>query len=57
MDQTLLVASHPWDIHGAHQAGMHTGWIARQDMLYPGYFAAPDMQAPDLVTLAGQIVA
>jgi len=37
MDQTLLVASHPWDIHGAHQAGMHTGWIARQAFpLRPG---------------------
>ena len=57
MDQMLLVASHPWDIHGAHQAGMRTGWIARQETPYPGYFAAPDMQAPDLVTLAGQIVA
>ncbi len=56
-DQMLLVASHPWDIHGASQAGMRTGWIARQDTPYPGYFAAPDLQAPGLVTLAGQIVA
>ena len=56
MDQMLLVAVHPWDIHGAHQAGMRTGWIARQQTPYPGYFAAPVLQAPDLVTLAGQIV-
>ncbi len=54
--QMLLVAVHPWDIHGAHQAGMRTGWIARQQTPYPGYFAAPDLHAPDLVTLAGQIV-
>ena len=50
-------AVHPWDIHGAHQAGLRTGWITRQHTPYPGYFAAPDLQAPDMVTLAGQIVA
>jgi 2-haloacid dehalogenase len=55
--QMLLVAVHPWDIHGAHRAGMRTGWIARQQVPYPGYFAAPDVQAPDLVSLAGQITA
>jgi 2-haloacid dehalogenase len=56
MEQMLLVAAHPWDIHGAHQAGMRTGWITRQQTPYPDYFAAPDLQAPDLVTLAGHIV-
>lgn len=56
IEQMLLVAVHPWDVHGAHQAGMHTGWITRQETPYPDYFAAPDLQAPDLVTLAGQIV-
>ncbi len=54
--QMLLVAVHPWDIHGARQAGMRTGWVTRQETPYPGYFAAPGLQAPDLVTLAGQIV-
>ena len=52
----LLVAVHPWDIHGAHQAGMRTGWIIRQPAPYPGYFAAPDLQAPDLGALARQIL-
>lgn len=55
--QMLLVAVHPWDIHGAHQAGMRTGWIARQPIPYPGYFSAPDLQAPDLASLARQILA
>ena len=55
--QMLLVAVHPWDIHGARQAGMRAGWIRRQHAPYPGYFAAPDFQAPDLSTLAGQILA
>jgi hypothetical protein len=25
----LLVAVHPWDIHGAAQAGMGTAWVNR----------------------------
>jgi 2-haloacid dehalogenase len=54
--QMLLVAVHPWDIHGAHQAGMRTGWISRQEAPYPDYFAPPDLRAPDLGTLARQIV-
>lgn len=56
IEEMLLVAVHPWDIHGAHQAGMRTGWINRQPAPYPGYFAAPRLRAPDLVALAGQIV-
>jgi 2-haloacid dehalogenase len=52
----LLVAVHPWDIHGARQAGMRTGWINRQQAPYPGYFSAPDLQAPDLGALARQIL-
>ena len=55
-EQMLLVAVHPWDIHGARQAGMRTGWIARQPAPYPGYFAAPDLHAPDLSALATQIL-
>ncbi len=56
IEQMLLVAVHPWDIHGAHQAGMRTGWISRQPAPYPDYFSAPDLQAADLGALAGQIV-
>jgi 2-haloacid dehalogenase len=55
-EEMLLIAVHPWDIHGAHRAGMCTGWISRQQTPYPDYFAAPDVQAPDLAALASQIV-
>jgi 2-haloacid dehalogenase len=54
--QMLLVAVHPWDIHGAHEAGLGTGWISRGPASYPGYFAAPDLRAPDLSALARQIL-
>ena len=56
IEEMLLVAVHPWDIHGAHQAGMRTGWITRQQTPYPDYFSAPDLEASDLGALARQIV-
>jgi 2-haloacid dehalogenase len=56
IEHMLVVAVHPWDIHGAHQAGMRTGWISRPETPYPDCFSAPDLRAPDLGTLARQIV-
>jgi 2-haloacid dehalogenase len=52
----MLVAAHPWDIHGAHRAGLRTGWISRRPAPYPEYFAAPDLRAPSLAALARQIM-
>ncbi|GAA4282803.1 haloacid dehalogenase type II [Brevibacterium daeguense] len=51
----MLVAVHPWDIHGAQRAGMQTAWLNRDGAAYPGYFAAPDIQVPDLPSLADQL--
>lgn len=51
----LLVAVHPWDVHGAHHAGLRTAWIDREGSGYPGHFAAPDLRASDLPSLAGQL--
>lgn len=41
-EQMLLVAVHPWDIHGASRAGLATAWINRAGGSYPDYFHAPD---------------
>ena len=54
--QMMLVTAHPWDIHGAHRAGLRTAWINRDERPCPGYFAAPDLHAADLDGLARQIV-
>ncbi|MBC7591923.1 MAG: haloacid dehalogenase type II [Salinibacterium sp.] len=48
----LLIAVHPWDIHGATQAGMSTGWLNRANATYPRFFAAPDYTARTLSELA-----
>ncbi|MCJ0979227.1 haloacid dehalogenase type II [Rhodococcus sp. ARC_M12] len=51
-EDTMLVAVHPWDIDGAHRAGMTTAWIDRGNSPYPAYFAAPDVRASSLPHLA-----
>ncbi|MCO4239810.1 haloacid dehalogenase type II [Pseudarthrobacter sp. MDT3-26] len=38
----LLVAVHPWDIHGAARAGLRTAWLNRTGRSYPGHFEAPE---------------
>lgn len=50
--ESMLVAVHPWDIHGANRAGLATGFIDRTGARYPEFFARPDIEAPTLVELA-----
>ena len=51
----LLVAVHPWDIHGAAQAGLRTAWLNRTDETYPSFFAAPDHTITALSELATRL--
>lgn len=51
----VLVAVHPWDIHGASRAGLRTCWINRDRRDYPGYFVKPDIEATSVVDLADQL--
>jgi len=47
----LLVAVHPWDIHGAAKAGLRTAWINRTGARYPSYFQSPDIAVSALTEL------
>jgi 2-haloacid dehalogenase len=38
----LMVAVHPWDLHGAARAGLRTAWLDRDGAPYPVYCARPD---------------
>lgn len=51
----VLVAVHPWDIHGAAQAGLRSAWLNRDNAVYPSYFAAPDHTSSSLSELAVQL--
>ncbi len=46
--QMLLVAVHPWDLHGAKSAGMQTAWINRKGGTYPDHFTPPDFEVAGL---------
>ena len=52
----LMVASHPWDLHGARAAGLATGYLSR-GLPWPASLDAPDFTAPNLEALARDICA
>jgi 2-haloacid dehalogenase len=53
--EAMLVAVHPWDIHGAHQAGLGTAWIDRSGTAYPAHYARPDLHVASLPELAAAL--
>ena len=56
-EQMLLVSVHPWDIHGAAEAGLQTAWINRSGAAYPDYFTAPDYTIGSLGELPDRLAA
>jgi 2-haloacid dehalogenase len=54
-EHMILVAVHPWDIHGAARAGLATAWINRSGASYPGYFTEPDYTVTSLGELPGAL--
>lgn len=51
-DQMMLVAVHPWDVHGASRAGLQTAWVNRTEGPYPTVFDAPDHTVAGIEELA-----
>jgi 2-haloacid dehalogenase len=51
----VLIAVHPWDIHGAKRAGVSAAWLDRDGTDYPGVFAPPDATAADLPALVREL--
>lgn len=43
-DELGLVAVHAWDVHGASQAGLFTGWVSRLEKHF-----SPSMNPPDVI--------
>jgi len=53
--QIALVAVHSWDIHGAHAAGLTTGWCPRLEGRPTQAFAPADIVGTDLVDVVEQL--
>jgi 2-haloacid dehalogenase len=54
--EAVLIAVHPWDVHGAKRAGLRAGWLDRDGRPYPDIFERPDVAARDLPALARALV-
>lgn len=48
----MLVAVHPWDIHGANRAGLRTVYVNRKASPYPTFFNRPDIEVTSMTGLA-----
>lgn len=57
VSEIVFVAAHWWDVAGAKQVGMRTGWVARRDRVLPASVPEPDVQGPDLADVAEKVVA
>jgi 2-haloacid dehalogenase len=51
-EDMMLIAVHPWDIDGAHRAGLRTAWINRTGATYPDYFYRATLEAASMTDLA-----
>ncbi|WP_428394756.1 haloacid dehalogenase type II [Lichenicoccus sp.] len=52
----LMIAAHPWDLHGARAAGLATGFLSR-GLPWPTSLDAPDLSEVGLDLLARRVCA
>jgi 2-haloacid dehalogenase len=55
--EVRLVAAHSWDVAGALSAGCQAAFVARPGMVLSPLGRRPGIVGPDLVSVAGQIIA
>ena len=55
-EEIFMVATHDWDLFGAHKVGLHTAYIKRKETIFNPYYRQPDLKSSDLVALASQII-
>ncbi|MER5673019.1 haloacid dehalogenase type II [Pseudonocardia alni] len=51
--EAVMVAVHPWDLHGAARAGMATAWLDRHGDAWPDHLTPPTFTVGALPALAG----
>ena len=55
VEETIMIAVHDWDLHGARAAGLRTGWVNRTWVPWSPVFDRPDLEAVDLPGIATQL--
>lgn len=56
-ERVALASVHPWDVHGAHRAGLTTGWCNRDGRRFPATFGRADAEGPELLTVVEGLLA
>lgn len=51
-----MVSVHPWDLLGAKQAGLVTGWCNRTGATFPSTFGKPDVTGVNLVDVVEKLI-
>ncbi|MEC6748052.1 haloacid dehalogenase type II [Marinilactibacillus sp. XAAS-LB27] len=54
--ETVMVATHDWDLFGAKKAGLKTAYIKRKNTQFNPYYPEPDFSNDDLVKLVEDIL-
>jgi 2-haloacid dehalogenase len=52
-----MVSAHPWDLLGARQAGLVTGWCNRTGATFPASLGKPDVTGVNLVDVVEKLFA
>lgn len=55
-DELALVAAHAWDIHGANQAGLLTGWVSRLEKRFNPLMNPPDVTGNTLAEVSERLL-
>ena len=55
-NRLALVAAHAWDTHGAHQAGLITGWASVLEKRYQAAFDPPDVSGASVDEVVAALV-
>lgn len=56
-NELALVAAHAWDVHGASQAGLVTGWVSRLEQHFPPVMDPPDVTGGTLIEVIQGLLA
>ncbi len=56
-DRVMMIAVHPWDLHGAACVGLMTGWVNRSDRPFPRVFRRPTVESTDLDGVVERLLA
>ena len=54
-EDAMLVAVHPWDVHGAASAGLRSAYVARTGSPYPDSMRSPELTVTSLTDLAARL--